>query len=68
MGAVPAAPYNLHPSYRALFTESLPAMLQVKPGDALVDPWLMQHCWADERGDNLCQVFDYPPRNCTAGF
>lgn len=43
-------------------------MLQIKPGDALVDPWLLQRCWADDSSENLCQPFDHPPRHCSSGF
>ena len=42
--------------------------MQVTPGDALLDPWLTRHCWATDREDNVCQVFDHAPRNCSSGF
>jgi len=40
--------------------------LQVKPGDALADPWLLSHTsrWADDMGF----VLDNPPRHGSTGF
>lgn len=41
---------------------------QVKPGDALLDPWMTRHYWSDHHREVKDEVWDNPPRFCTAGF